>query len=103
MAQAQGTIVQCIGAVIDIQFPRDAMPHIYDALQLVEDPSNPLADAKGFNSALFNTEEMLCNMIKEFSRQLQILHPSLGENLLPNLILFNAKEESISGGFRFQK
>ena len=27
MAQATGTIVQTIGAVIDIEFPRDAMPH----------------------------------------------------------------------------
>ena len=31
---SQGNIVQCIGAVVDIQFPRDAMPHIYNALQL---------------------------------------------------------------------
>ncbi|HVL09587.1 MAG TPA: F0F1 ATP synthase subunit beta, partial [Burkholderiaceae bacterium] len=29
-----GNIVQCIGAVVDIQFPRDAMPHVYDALVL---------------------------------------------------------------------
>ncbi|WP_197388028.1 F0F1 ATP synthase subunit beta [Ralstonia pseudosolanacearum] len=29
-----GTIVQCIGAVVDIQFPRDAMPKVYDALEL---------------------------------------------------------------------
>jgi hypothetical protein len=35
----QGTIVQCIGAVVDIQFPRDAMPHVYDALML-EDAGN---------------------------------------------------------------
>ncbi len=28
----QGKIVQCIGAVIDVEFPRDAMPHVYDAL-----------------------------------------------------------------------
>jgi len=33
-AQAQGTIVQCIGAVIDIEFPRERMPRIYDALVL---------------------------------------------------------------------
>jgi F-type H+-transporting ATPase subunit beta len=33
-----GTIVQCIGAVVDIQFPRDAMPKIYEALKL-EDTS----------------------------------------------------------------
>ena len=31
---SQGNIVQCIGAVVDIQFPRDAMPRIYDALML---------------------------------------------------------------------
>jgi F-type H+-transporting ATPase subunit beta len=33
---SQGTIVQCIGAVTDIQFPREAMPKIYDALVLEE-------------------------------------------------------------------
>jgi len=44
MAQAQGTIVQCIGAVIDIEFPRDAMPRVYDALTLNDDTSNPLAE-----------------------------------------------------------
>ncbi|MQY52433.1 F0F1 ATP synthase subunit beta [Rhodocyclus tenuis] len=31
---SQGRIVQCIGAVVDIQFPRDAMPKVYDALTL---------------------------------------------------------------------
>ncbi|MGB8434064.1 MAG: F0F1 ATP synthase subunit beta [Burkholderiales bacterium] len=35
-AQAQGTIVQCIGAVIDVEFPREAMPNIYDALVLAD-------------------------------------------------------------------
>ena len=44
MAQAQGTIVQCIGAVTDIQFDRDKMPGIFDALLLVEDPNNPLVE-----------------------------------------------------------
>jgi F-type H+-transporting ATPase subunit beta len=33
-ATNQGKIVQCIGAVIDVQFPREAMPNIYDALTL---------------------------------------------------------------------
>ena len=33
----EGRIVQCIGAVIDIQFPRDNMPRVYDALTLVEE------------------------------------------------------------------
>jgi F-type H+-transporting ATPase subunit beta len=31
---SQGKIVQCIGAVIDVEFPRDQMPHIYDALRM---------------------------------------------------------------------
>ena len=34
MAQAQGKIVQCIGAVVDVEFPRDHMPKVYDALKL---------------------------------------------------------------------
>ncbi|MDX2218896.1 MAG: F0F1 ATP synthase subunit beta [Burkholderiales bacterium] len=29
----QGEIVQIIGAVVDVEFPREAMPHIYDALK----------------------------------------------------------------------
>ena len=29
-----GQIVQVIGAVVDIEFPRDAMPKIYEALVL---------------------------------------------------------------------
>ena len=33
-AKAAGTIVQCIGAVIDVEFTRDNMPHVFDALQL---------------------------------------------------------------------
>ncbi len=30
----QGKIVQCIGAVIDVEFARNQMPHIYDALKM---------------------------------------------------------------------
>src|SRR6202046_4352457 len=33
-ALVEGKIVQCIGAVIDVEFPRDHMPKIYDALIL---------------------------------------------------------------------
>ncbi len=32
----QGKIVQCIGAVVDVEFPRDQIPEIYDALKLDE-------------------------------------------------------------------
>ncbi|HEY8554972.1 MAG TPA: F0F1 ATP synthase subunit beta [Burkholderiales bacterium] len=31
---AQGEIVQCIGAVVDVQFPRSQIPKVYDALVL---------------------------------------------------------------------
>ena len=34
MAQVQGKIVQCIGAVVDVEFPRNAMPKVFDALKL---------------------------------------------------------------------
>jgi len=54
MSQAHGTIVQTIGAVIDIEFPRDAMPKIYDALVL-EDSGNALAE-KGLT---FEVEQQL--------------------------------------------
>ena len=30
----QGKIVQCIGAVVDVEFPRDQMPRVYDALKM---------------------------------------------------------------------
>ena len=36
---SNGTIVQCIGAVVDIQFPRDQMPKIYAALKLADTSS----------------------------------------------------------------
>jgi F-type H+/Na+-transporting ATPase subunit beta len=34
MNMTEGTIVQCIGAVIDVEFARDELPKIYDALTL---------------------------------------------------------------------
>ena len=40
---SNGTIVQCIGAVVDIQFPRETMPKVYDALKL-EDASGSFAE-----------------------------------------------------------
>ena len=33
---SQGKIVQVIGAVVDVEFPRDAITHVYDALKLDE-------------------------------------------------------------------
>ncbi len=41
---SQGSIVQCIGAVVDIQFPRDQMPKVYDALMLDAGSENDMAE-----------------------------------------------------------
>ncbi len=43
-AQNQGRIVQCIGAVIDIEFPREHMPAVYEALRLSDDQDLGLAE-----------------------------------------------------------
>ncbi|WP_019450383.1 F0F1 ATP synthase subunit beta [Cupriavidus sp. BIS7] len=39
-----GNIVQCIGAVVDIEFPRDAMPKVYDALVLEDSGDTSFAE-----------------------------------------------------------
>ncbi len=36
----QGKIVQCIGAVVDVEFPRDQVPRVYDALTVPGDDSS---------------------------------------------------------------
>ncbi len=41
---SDGKIVQVIGAVVDIEFPRDKMPNVYDALVLEKDENNNLAE-----------------------------------------------------------
>jgi F-type H+/Na+-transporting ATPase subunit beta len=37
---SQGKIVQCIGAVVDVEFPRDQMPKVYDALKVAVDATS---------------------------------------------------------------
>jgi F-type H+/Na+-transporting ATPase subunit beta len=44
MAQAEGIIVQSVGAVVDIEFPRDAIPKVYDALTLATDNAASFAE-----------------------------------------------------------
>ncbi|MEO8101661.1 MAG: F0F1 ATP synthase subunit beta [Betaproteobacteria bacterium] len=39
-----GQIVQCIGAVVDIQFPRNAMPRVYEALTLAASSGKSFAE-----------------------------------------------------------
>ena len=55
MAQAQGIIVQSIGAVIDIEFPREDMPKVYDALVLEDSDTASFAE-KGLT---FEVEQQL--------------------------------------------
>ena len=55
MAQAQGSIVQSIGAVIDIEFPIEDMPRVYDALVLEETGEGGLVE-KGLT---FEVEQQL--------------------------------------------
>jgi F-type H+-transporting ATPase subunit beta len=52
---AQGIIVQCIGAVTDIEFPRESMPKVYDALILEESGTASFAE-KGLT---FEVEQQL--------------------------------------------
>ncbi|MBI1174129.1 MAG: F0F1 ATP synthase subunit beta [Sideroxydans sp.] len=40
---SEGKIVQCIGAVVDVEFPRDQMPKVYDAL-LVQEGASSVAE-----------------------------------------------------------
>ncbi|MBL0122010.1 MAG: F0F1 ATP synthase subunit beta [Betaproteobacteria bacterium] len=50
-----GQIVQCIGAVVDIQFPRNAMPRVYEALTL--EPSSEKSFAE--EGLTFEVEQQL--------------------------------------------
>lgn len=50
-----GQIVQVIGAVVDIEFPRDAMPKIYEALVLKNDEAGSFAE----NGLTFEVEQQL--------------------------------------------
>ena len=51
----QGTIVQCVGAVTDIEFPREGMPKVYDALKLADTAEGGLVE-KGLT---FEVEQQL--------------------------------------------
>ena len=54
-----GQIVQVIGAVVDIEFARDEMPRIYEALVLEQDKDNTLAEA----GLTFEVQQQLGNGI----------------------------------------
>lgn len=51
----EGKVVQCIGPVVDIEFPKDKIPRVYDALKLVDSQTNTLAE-KGL---MFEVQQQL--------------------------------------------
>ena len=46
MELAQGKIVKCIGAVVDIQFSVETLPKVYDALRLDASAQHDLVEAE---------------------------------------------------------
>ena len=52
---SQGQVVQCIGPVVDIQFPREGMPAVYEALTLDKSESNKLVE----QGLTFEVQQML--------------------------------------------
>src|SRR5512135_1740418 len=38
----EGKVVQVLGGVVDVQFPPDNLPNIYDALEIARDHQEPL-------------------------------------------------------------
>ena len=45
-----GKVVQCIGAVVDVEFPRDQLPKVYDAL-IIDDKDSTAEGRINFRSA----------------------------------------------------
>ena len=42
MSEVQGTISQVLGAVVDVEFPQDQLPEIFDALRVPREDSEDL-------------------------------------------------------------
>ncbi len=42
MARVQGQVIQILGGVVDVEFPRDHLPEIYDAIEVPRDGGDPL-------------------------------------------------------------
>src|SRR5712671_2151073 len=64
---SQGTIVQCIGAVVDVEFARTKIPNIYDALKMDEigltlEVQQQLGDGVVRTIALGSSDGLKCGM-----------------------------------------
>src|SRR5207247_2304063 len=65
-----GNIVQCIGAVVDIEFPRDAMPKVYEALVL-EDSSDSSFAEKGLT---FEVQQQLGDGVGKTVNMMELIN-----------------------------
>ena len=65
-----GQIVQVIGAVVDIEFPRDAMPKIYEALVLKNDEADSSRAKTALRSKLSNSLATASCVPLQWARQL---------------------------------
>jgi F-type H+-transporting ATPase subunit beta len=42
MAEVTGRVVQVLGGVVDVEFPRESLPDIYDAVEVQREGDEPL-------------------------------------------------------------
>src|SRR3546814_3290841 len=66
----QGKIVQIIGAVVDVEFPRESVPRVYDALKVQNtavtlEVQQQLGDGVVRNIALGSTDGLKRNLVAE--------------------------------------
>ena len=69
-SNAQGKIVQIIGAVVDVEFPRESVPKVYDALKVQNTPitlevQQQLGDGVVRTIALGSTDGLKRNLVAE--------------------------------------
>ena len=78
---SSGNIVQIIGAVVDVEFPRGSVPKIYDALRLDEnglilevhpDPAKAVSDG---------AQSLTPKRFKELMNELELVARAVGRNL----------------------
>ena len=42
MAEAKGRVVQVLGGVVDVEFPSESLPEIYEAVEVQRENEEPL-------------------------------------------------------------
>ena len=62
---SSGKIVQIIGAVLDVEFPSDAIPNIYDAL---------IVEGEGVSTALEVQQQLGDGIVRTIALGLSLIH-----------------------------